>query len=1186
MKPKRLSRIVLVVALAVPLLGIRPASHAAPAIPLLTSVFINEFHYDNTGTDAGEAVEIAGPAGTDLTGWSIVLYNGSTSLVYDTDALSGVIPDQQGGFGTVVLSYPVNGIQNGAPDGMALVDAGLAVVQFLSYEGVITALDGPAVGLTSTDIGVSETGSEPIGQSLQLTGTGTVYEDFTWSSPMTNTLGAVNTGQTFEVVVNQPVVADCDGPLTTTEGTAATTQVSATDADGTVIDILINSVTPSPAPGSITLSNLVPAPGVALTATADVTADALVPVGAYSVEVVATNDDPTPQTGTCSLSVIVNSPLISDLLINEVDADTASTDVLEFVELFDGGAGGSDLTGLVVVFFNGSDDLSYLAFDLDGFSTDAGGYFLLGNASVIPTPSIIFSDNTLQNGADAVALYQADATDFPNGTPVTTLNLVDAIVYDTDDADDAGLLVLLNAGQPQVNENGAGDKDNDSNGRCPDGAGGPRNTDQYEQADSTPLAANQCAPEPVAVTIMQIQGAAHKSIYEGLPVKEVPGIVTAVASNGFYMQDALGDGDIATSDGIFVFTSSAPTVAVGDSLLVAGSVSEFYPGGFDTGNLSTTELVSPVITVLSTGNALPAATVIGNGGRVPPDTIIEDDATGDVETTGIFDPTEDGIDFYESLEGMRLQLNDAAAVGPTNVFGELPLVGDLGANAGVLTPRGGIVIQATDFNPERVILDNSLLSVPTLTVGDHISGAVSGVLDYSFGNFKLQITEPFSYTASGLALETAAAPLPGQVSIAAFNVENLDPTDAQSKFDGLAHQIVNHLLSPDILSIEEVQDNTGAVDDGVVDASDSWNALIAAIAAAGGPAYEFRDIAPENNADGGEPGGNIRVGFLFRTDRGVTFMDRPGGDATTGTSAVSGGTGVELTFSPGRIDPTNSAWLDSRKPLAGEFLVHGRKLIVIANHWNSKGGDDPLFGRVQPPVLDSEVQRLQQAQVVNDFVDSILALDPDALVAVAGDLNDFPFSAPLATVEAGALTNLHSLLPLNEQYTFVFDGNSQVLDHILFSDGLMALPQLATDVVHMNAECPSTSRHTDHDAVLAYACTDDTAPSLSVAASPNALIPPSHRYRLVTVTPTFSDDADSATTLTLISVTSDEPDNGEQDGNTVNDIVIVDDFHFLLRAERSGIGDGRTYTITYQASDACGNSTTATTTVFVPLSAP
>jgi len=160
-----------------------------------TSVFINEIHYDNTGGDTGEAIEIAGPTGTNLSGWSLVLYNGSDLMGYNTTSLSGIILDQQNGFGT--LSIPIAPIQNGAPDGLALVDATNNVVQFLSYEGSFIAVGGPANGLSSMDIGVSEASTNPIGNSLQLIGTGTMYEDFTWAAAMPNTFDAVNTGQTF-----------------------------------------------------------------------------------------------------------------------------------------------------------------------------------------------------------------------------------------------------------------------------------------------------------------------------------------------------------------------------------------------------------------------------------------------------------------------------------------------------------------------------------------------------------------------------------------------------------------------------------------------------------------------------------------------------------------------------------------------------------------------------------------------------------------------------------------------------------------------------------------------------------------------------------------------------------------------------------------------------------------------------
>jgi hypothetical protein len=615
---------------------------------------------------------------------------------------------------------------------------------------------------------------------------------------------------------------------------------------------------------------------------------------------------------------------------------------------------------------------------------------------------------------------------------------------------------------------------------------------------------------------------------------------------------------------------------------VDGTVSEFRPGGAASANLTTTELVSPTVTVLSTGNATPPPAVVGTGGRTPPGEVIEDDATGDVETSGVFDPATDGIDFYESLEGMLVQVNDAVAVGPTNAFGEIPVVGDDGANASVRTARGGVVIRPDDFNPERIHLDNEIAPTPLVQVGDHLSSPVVGVLDYSFGNFKLQVTTSPTATSGGLARESAAAAGAGELSVASFNVENLDPGDG-ARIDELATEIVDHLRSPDLIGVQEVQDNNGPTNDAVVDASLSFAALIDAISAAGGPTYDFRAIDPVDDQDGGEPGGNIRVGFLFRTDRGLDFVDRPGGTSTAGTSVVAGSDGPELTFSPGRVDPTNAAFADSRKPLAGEFTFMGRRVFVVVNHLNSKGGDDPLFGHRQPPTLVSEVQRIQQAQVVNDFVDSILSLDADADVIVLGDLNDFEFSAPLSTLTGGVLTDLVTTLPQNERYTYVFEGNSQTLDHILVSDDLSGALS-SFDVVHMNAEF--AVQPTDHDPPVALFCADAVAPELSVSVAPSRLWPPNHKYVTVQATVTVSDNAGPAPAVTLLSVTSNEPDDapGGADGNTRNDIVTVDQDTFRLRAERSETGTGRVYTITYRATDTCGNSVVGSATVSVPVS--
>ena len=164
-----------------------------------TAVFINEIHYDNDGGDVDEGFEIAGPAGTDLSTYTVTKYNGSDGTSYGTINLSGTIPDLSNGYGVLWFGVPSNGLQNGAPDGLAL-DNGGTLIQFLSYESTMTASGGPADGVTSTDIGVSETTSTPVGESLQLTGNGITYEDFTWGGPLVNTNNAVNTGQSFEVV--------------------------------------------------------------------------------------------------------------------------------------------------------------------------------------------------------------------------------------------------------------------------------------------------------------------------------------------------------------------------------------------------------------------------------------------------------------------------------------------------------------------------------------------------------------------------------------------------------------------------------------------------------------------------------------------------------------------------------------------------------------------------------------------------------------------------------------------------------------------------------------------------------------------------------------------------------------------------------------------------------------------------
>jgi endonuclease I len=200
-------------------------------VPLTIAPWINEFHYDNDSTDTGEFVEIAGPAGINLSGWTVVGYNGNGGGVYDTVNLSGTIPDQDGCTGALAFAFV--GMQNGSPDGLALVDDLGAVIEFISYEGVIVATDGPANGMTSVDIGVYEPSDTTVGYSLQLAGTGAQSSDFTWQSPAANTEGLPNNGQTFDGCGGCTSDPECDDGIFCN---GAETCVTGTCQPGTAID--------------------------------------------------------------------------------------------------------------------------------------------------------------------------------------------------------------------------------------------------------------------------------------------------------------------------------------------------------------------------------------------------------------------------------------------------------------------------------------------------------------------------------------------------------------------------------------------------------------------------------------------------------------------------------------------------------------------------------------------------------------------------------------------------------------------------------------------------------------------------------------------------------------------------------------------------------------------------------------
>ncbi|MGY1584929.1 endonuclease/exonuclease/phosphatase family protein [Streptomyces sp. MN13] len=568
-----------------------------------------------------------------------------------------------------------------------------------------------------------------------------------------------------------------------------------------------------------------------------------------------------------------------------------------------------------------------------------------------------------------------------------------------------------------------------------------------------------------SVRVRDIQGTTRTSPYAGKQVTDVAGIVTGVRtygqSKGFWIQDPNPDADPATSEGVFVFTSSTPKgVAVGDAVTVSGTVSEYVPGGTSSGNQAITEITRPTVTVVSSGNAVPAPVVV-DGDSVPDAYTPQGDPAANGSVNGLpLRPSEYALDYYESLEGMNVRVSDVRVVGATDPYTELwvTVKPDERDNR-----RGGTVYGSyTAQNTGRLQIQSlgKPTDFPDANVGDTLTGATAGPLDYNqFGGYTLVANEIGALQSGGLERETTRKQRNGELAVATYNVENLDPSD--DTFAAHAAAIVNNLRSPDIVSLEEIQDNNGATNDGTVAADRTVTELIDAIVAAGGPRYDWRGIDPANNADGGEPGGNIRQVFLFNPER-VSFTDRAGGDATTAVGVQRERGKAALTVSPGRIDPANEAWKSSRKPLAGEFVFRGRTVFVIANHFNSKGGDQGLTAQYQPPARGSETQRHLQATAVNTFVKEILATQKNADVIALGDINDFEFSGTAEALEGdGELWSAVKSLPRGERYSYVYQGNSQVLDQILVSPSIRRGCDFEYDSVHINAEFHD--QISDHD---------------------------------------------------------------------------------------------------------------------------
>lgn len=546
------------------------------------------------------------------------------------------------------------------------------------------------------------------------------------------------------------------------------------------------------------------------------------------------------------------------------------------------------------------------------------------------------------------------------------------------------------------------------------------------------------------LTIPQIQGDTHRSPHERAAVI-VEGVVTHIFGNSFLVRDEAGDGNDATSDSILV-RRKADGLVVGDRVRVEGIVREWDAGGQPR---TTTEIGSPVFRKLSSGAPLEPV-IIGAGGRLSPTELLyvaEDSA----------DPAGSGADFYESLESTYVRITNAVVVGPTNEYNEFWVVAERGIGATGMNSLGGITATPGDGNPERIQIQLTKAEAPEfqLAVGDTFE-SIEGYVAYDRGLYEIRLAKATGAVPKDWSAAPIGAPADEAVlTVAGYNVENLDPVververtpvDApdddvgKGKFTAIADHVVRLLGSPDVVALQEVQDNDGGEYSDVVAADATLGMLIDAIVAAGGPRYQALSIEPPDDTAGGQPGGNIRVAYLFNPDRVVA-------DATALT----------------QIDAP--AFDRSRLPLVAQFRFRGRKVVMINVHLSSKGGSDAAYGMVQPPVDPSEPARTDQARAVRDHIRALPA-DSQRSVVVLGDFNAYWYEAPMLLLTGGqpAFANLALDEPPEERISYVFEGNSQSLDHMLVLLGEGQSASMRT--LHVNAVQPDSRKVSDHDPKL------------------------------------------------------------------------------------------------------------------------
>jgi predicted extracellular nuclease len=706
-----------------------------------------------------------------------------------------------------------------------------------------------------------------------------------------------------------------------------------------------------------------------------------------------------------------SGPETDEIVINEIDYDQPDTDAAEFIEIMNVGLSAVDLGNVSLELVNGSTNSVYKTITLPAVDLAPGDYFVVcGEAATFLNCDLDVSPDTnlIQNGApDAVALRQYGV-------------LIDTVSYEGDTA------------PPYTEGSGAvADLGIDGNGfkgisRLPDGFDSDQNNLDFAFVCITPGAANTTADADCNVVeepaeIFEIQGDGLASLFDGFVVTTLDNVVTAAAPNGFFMQTPLArsDGNIDTSDGIFVFTGGAPGVAVGDLVDVTGEVDEFF---------GMTEFkIGSVVTVDSNGNSLPPA-VLFDASVPSPDPAFPSCA----------------IEF-ECYEGMLVQIVEGTVTGPNQRFGTDPIAEVYITAAPARTFREPGVefpglamppIPTWDGNPEVFELDLDKLLLPNMIIPAGSSFSATGVLGFEFGGYELW---PTQITINAAPLPVPVSPRqPLEFTVGSLNmfrffddVDDDPTTDANGQIrndfvvstaeylrrrDKFVSYILDVLDAPDILAVQEAEKIEVLQD------------LAAAINAVEPSVVYTAHLIEGNDV------GTIDVGFLTR-------------DTIAVDSVTQYGYTEILSFDGSLLNDRPPLMLEARCVSDGADI----RMKVIVVHNRSLGGiDDSNDG---PRVRQ---KRLEQAQFVAQLVQDEQLADPNVELVVVGDFNAYEFTDGYVDVVgqiAGDfvaaenllsdadlvdpnLTKWVTLLPPSERYSFIFEGNAQALDHALTTVGL------------------------------------------------------------------------------------------------------------------------------------------------------